>query len=147
MAVHVEELRSPVRDGAPLGRPVLQKQHTRGGRGAGPRRDRNVFIKKERRAVCMCICVCVIYNRSVGLLPRSWLRCRERRLWSHLNSHGFSGPPDLYPGSVHGAQVHQQGPVLLFKENVGGLQVPGIQRGRRLSQMCLGVVKGDCLRL
>ena len=37
----------------------------------------------------------------------------------------FDYVPHLNPGFVHGAQVHQEGPVILIQEHVGGLQVSG----------------------
>lgn len=43
---------------------------------------------------------------------------------THLHSHGLPRAVDFDASFVHGAQVHQHGPVILIQQHIGGLEVP-----------------------
>ena len=43
---------------------------------------------------------------------------------THLHGHGLPRVADFNASSVHGAQVHQHGPVILIQQHIGGLEVP-----------------------
>lgn len=52
---------------------------------------------------------------------------------THLHGHGLPRAVDFDTSLVHGAQVHQNGPVILIQQHVGGLQVPmGMDVTKRL---------------
>lgn len=45
-------------------------------------------------------------------------------LCSDLYRHGLSRAFYFDAGFVHGAQVHQHGPIILLQQHIGGLKVP-----------------------